>query len=687
MNAQQAAAQQQASAAQQAARQAAQMQHGRQQQLFVRPSPSAGSNNSVAGRWPPGQGVLPRPSVGGLQGRSGASPPGTQPRVSAANANPATGQLHRQQAASALPQVSALDHGSLEQSHIDVDFLDPDQDPNSLRSPVGSVVSSVTTLACALGSPLDDRSSGWPLIGQHSARGQRGVPNGGPNVQESLASMETLAMRVNETMEQIPTLLDEANAEFRADTSSLRAEFRALSEASVSCLVRMEVLERSLKTQTDSLSAELSEKIVDGLAGERENRQELAEEMRTLGRDLRDQFQQEMDRVRDSVMREMRERMDGQKVLREEVQLQQGSLLRMTSRLEESLVELRTELPRLSQEQTGQREEMQRIHEAIGTSGQGGLQSRADKLERLLNEQREQRLAAEADVRQELRELLQNDAARHDQQLVNFRDNLKEQQDKLEQALDRHRAEFQKGLDVQATAAEKQNSDLQQALEEKAKALRSEISDQALSASGELQKSVDSLKQLAENAESKQADVAAGLRTRFETACDEQRRNESDARGALHQKLQSESQELKDQLQQRFNGLEREIVELDDGLRSWSEKRISETEESVQGWVEANVSARIVGMDKSLKKEMGERASTNEHVMDMITHNSERWCQLQAKFDEVLVQMAKGSLTPTVISSIAGSHGASTPVSSNFGGSAMADGSNGGPLGRSLEDS
>lgn len=34
--------------------------------------------------------------------------------------------------------------------------------------------------------------------------------------------------------------------------------------------------------------------------------------------------------------------------------------------------------------------------------------------------------------------------------------------------------------------------------------------------------------------------------------------------------------------------------------------------------------------DKAVKKEMAERTSTNEQILGMITHNSERWCQLQA---------------------------------------------------------
>jgi len=151
--------------------------------------------------------------------------------------------------------------------------------------------------------------------------------------------------------------------------------------------------------------------------------------------------------------------------------------------------------------------------------------------------------------------------------------------------------------------------------------------------------------------------------------------------------LENEAQEAKEQLQTQVSGLERALVELDDGLRGWADKRVGECESVIQHWVEATLSGRINAMDKSLKKEMTERASTHDQVLDMITHNSERWCQLQAKFDELLVQVQKNNLSSFVSAGSIGSHGASTPVGSNFGGGSVVDISNGGPLaGRSSED-
>eukprot|EP00931_Biecheleriopsis_adriatica_P091257 TRINITY_DN6514_c0_g3_i2.p1 TRINITY_DN6514_c0_g3~~TRINITY_DN6514_c0_g3_i2.p1 ORF type:complete len:679 (-),score=158.09 TRINITY_DN6514_c0_g3_i2:38-1978(-) len=639
----------QAHAAQQAAAQQATAMHGRQQQVFVRSGLAAGSGNPMASRWPPGQ-----HQGGGVPGRSTASPNMPQARAGAGAGN-SLGLLPSQQAGDAMSHFQAPHgRGIAQQPHgvQEGEFLDPDQDPNALRSPGGSLVSSVTTLPCPLGA--GDGATGWTL-GQHSARGAGGSL--GINVHEALATMETLAVRVNESLEQLPTRLDEASSEFRAETNSLRGELRGVSEASASCLVR-----------TEALKEELREHVAEGLAGEREQRQEVAEELRNLARDLREQFQQEMERLRDSVMREMRERMDGQKVLREEVQLQQGSLLRLTSRLEESLVELRTELPRLGQEQTGQREDIQRIQEAVGMGGQGGggLQARLDQLERLLREQREQRQAAEAEIRQELRGLQQTETARLEQQLANVKERADEQHRALQQALDGHRADCLASVEAQAKTLEKRKAELLEALEEKARTLRQEHTDCFSNSREELRTSEEKL-------QSKLADSVAGLSQHFDATQNECRRNEMEA---------------KEQLQQQLNGLERALVELDDSLRGWSEKRFGEFETGIQSWVEANVSGRITMVDKSLKKEMAERSSTNEQVLDMITHNSERWCQLQAKFDELLVQVQKGSLA-SVVSGSTGSHGANTPVGSNFGGGSGSgvDLSNGGPLaGRSLED-
>jgi len=655
---------------------------GRQQPVFVRTAP--GPNAAITSRWPPGQ-------AQGSPAAAQVAKAGTAPAAAA-------GPLQRQQAATALQHVNAStgQQGRIGQPPVD-DFLDPDQDPNALRSPGGSLVSSVTTLPCPLGA--GEGSTGWNLSGgQNSARGHGGASaNAGVSIPEVLATVENLASRVNECLEQMPTRIDEATSEFRADMTSVRAEMRALSEASASCLVRTEVLEKSLKEESSNLAAaiktssqalkqDLSDQIVEGLAGQRAHGQELAEELRNLGRDLREQFQQELERLRDSVMREMRERMDGQKVLREEVQLQHNSLLRLTSRVEESLVELRTELPRLSQDQISQQQEIQRIQEAIGGAQGGGLQAKTDQLERSHREQRDHNLAVEADLRQELREM-HLEATSHDQQISSLKERVATEYKLLQEAVDEQRNELKLGFDEQSQSLEKRSRELTQALDERSEQLRSESSQSSSHLNEEIRRAEQSVRELVQAAETQSTEALAGLQKKLENVCDDQWRSELEARESLQLRVQSEAQEAKEQLQSQVTGLERALVELDDGLRGWADKRVGESESMIHHWVEATLSGRINAMDKSLKKEMTERASTHDQVLDMITHNSERWCQLQAKFDELLVQVQKNNLSSFVSIGSIGSHGASTPVGSNFGGGSVVDISNGGPLaGRSSED-
>jgi len=668
---------------------------GRQQPVFVRTAPS---NAAIASRWPPGQGLSAQ-----SQQRTGVSgsPPSAQARSAgtAPAACAGAGQLHRQQAATALPNVQHGVQGRGTGEPAEDDLLDPDQDPNSLRSPGGSLVSSVTTLPCPLGA--GEGSAGWSLSGgPQSARGHGGSSGtAGFSIPEVLATVESLASRVNECLEQMPTRIDEATSEFRAEFTSLRAEVRAVSEASASCLVRTEVLEKSLKEESSNLSAaikssssalkqELSEQLNEGLDGAREQRQELAEELRNLGRDLREQFQQELERLRDSVMREMRERMDGQKVLREEVQLQQGSLLRLTSRVEESLVELRTELPRLSQDQISQQQEIQRIQEAIGSAQGGGLQAKTEQLDRFVREQRDQHLAVEADLRQELKEMQQQEAARNEQQISSLKERLGGEQKVLQEALEDIKNELRVGMEEQTRSLQKRRTELVQALDEKAEMMRRESSDSASQLKEEIRGAEQAVRDLVQDAGNRHTEGLAGLQRKLEGVCDEQWRSELEARESLQLRVQAEAQEAKEQIQLQLSGLERALVELDDGLRR-ADKRVGECETAFQQYVEETVSGRISAVDKSLKKEMAERASTHDQVLDMITHNSERWCHLQAKFDELLVQVQKNNLSSFVSAAggSIGSHGASTPVGSNFGGNSVVDVSNGGPLaGRSSED-
>ncbi|CAE8607430.1 unnamed protein product [Polarella glacialis] len=612
---------------------------------------------SVQGQWPTAAPQTGAASCAAAPGRATSNPGQAvnQARVlpsGAAPGNPQAspigGHLQRTQPSAALPQQQ----GQLGQAlgrglH---DFLDPDQDPNLLRSPGGSLVSSVTTLACGHGAGNDSFGDG-----PFSARGDRRASD---RASVSLSeAFDSLSARFEDSMCQLPARLNEA-------TGPLKFELQSLSEASASCLVRTEVLEKSLHETTTSLASaqkhgeqalrtEMRDHVLTGLATERDLRQELAEEVRTLGRDLREQFQQELERLRDSVMREMRERMDGQKVLREEVQLQQGSLMRLTSRVEESLVELRTELPRMSQEQSSQHADIERIQEAMGSGGQGGgLLARLDQSERVLREQREQRLAAEADLRQELRELQLSEATRQEQQISNLQEQLDKHCATLREALDEQQIKLQTSNEAHSQALEDGRTELLEALAGKAELLRKEHSDSLSQASDNIRAAEERLKQLAEASELKQTEALAGLGKRLDAADEEQCRKELEARETLQERLTTELQEAKELLQQKLNGLERALVELDEGLRSWTGTCLRESESGMQHWVEATVSVRITSVDKALRKEMTERASTNEQVLDMITHNSERWCQLQAKFDELLLQTQKGGFS----SFVAGAH-------------------------------
>ncbi|CAK9047284.1 unnamed protein product [Durusdinium trenchii] len=536
-----------------------------QRPMFVRPvgpgapivaaAPAATAPAAGGGRWPTAQGNSATRSV---QVRASGMTAGT--------ATTASPPLQLQAAPSPhFPGAGAYDAAQNE--------LQEDRDINSLRSPGGSLVSSVTTLPC--GGVVDSAAG----LGRW----------GGVNMQEALATMEVLAIRVNESLEQMPSRLAEATSEVRADTTALRAEIQAMKE-------------------------DLTSQLGEGLSAERDQRQELLQEVHSLGHDLRDQLNQEVERLRDSVMREMRERMDGQKVLREEVQLQQGSLMRLTSRVEDSFVELRTEIPRLGQEQTAVRDDLQRLQEVVGMNGHAGLQARLDQCEKMLKEQRELQMATESGFRQEMKEVT---AAKDFMELKKM---VSDQNAGLQKAAD-------DGL--QTTRM----------LEEQKEAIRS-LQEQHVSGSAALKESIEQadqiFRQLLEATESKQREALEGLHRRLEEVRQCLESSNHEVQTTLGMQFKTETTDVKSQLQMKLEGVEQAV-------RQWTETRLSESESSSQAWVEASVVNRINALDKAVKKEMAERTSTNEQILGMITHNSERWCQLQAKFDEILVYIQKGT--------------------------------------------
>merc|ERR1712136_468931 len=72
-----------------------------------------------------------------------------------------------------------------------------------------------------------------------------------------------------------------------------------------------------------------------------------------------------MGRLNDTVLREMRERMEGQRTLREEMQVQQQALMRLSPRIDEAFIELQAELPRISQDVRSQKSVAEQMAKSI----------------------------------------------------------------------------------------------------------------------------------------------------------------------------------------------------------------------------------------------------------------------------------------------------------------------------------
>jgi len=159
-----------------------------------------------------------------------------------------------------------------------------------------------------------------------------------------------------------------------------------LAELRSTCLHRAELLERAA-VQAQAACAERLAALEKAMAQEAGARAELR---KSLEKDAREQAAQEAERVHSALLREMRDRMEGQKALRDEVQFQQQALVRLTSRVDEAFVEFRTEFPALAQEHASHKLEMERISGEQATSS-----ARMAALERGIQEEPSQSWAIE----------------------------------------------------------------------------------------------------------------------------------------------------------------------------------------------------------------------------------------------------------------------------------------------------
>merc|ERR1712203_991040 len=101
------------------------------------------------------------------------------------------------------------------------------------------------------------------------------------------------------------------------------------------------------------------------------------------------------------MMREVRERVDAQKTLRDEVQFQQQAITRISSRVDEVSMEMRAEVPRVSQDQAALRADLDRI---VGMHS--AFVSRLEVAERSLTEETSARVAAGKNLEEDARKHL-----------------------------------------------------------------------------------------------------------------------------------------------------------------------------------------------------------------------------------------------------------------------------------------
>lgn len=459
-----------------------------------------------------------------------------------------------------------------------------DQDLDTLRSP-GSHMSSMTTLPGVPNSLL--------MQIDMSAGAYGASPRAGFTI--SHADLQRLVAEVREGCE-----------ETKGETADLRCELERSGQEQAKLLHRTQEQAAALGALQQALAAERD--------GRDAARAELEKSFSRDIKDMREHMNQELERLRDTVMREMRERMDGQKVLREEVQLQQGSLLRLTSRVEETLVEMRTEMPRLSQDGASLRQELESLRAVLSASPDG----HGPRIARLESALSEERAARHSDV-----EVVRSEAEQAWREALQARQRLAEEQRGLESGLE----------DLGLRVGEQQRT--QELLSEKATAAAVEAIARAQEVSARI------CTPLQANLEQLAAQLAEGKGV-LAMITEEMSLGLTRAVEAQHQG-RAESREVQGLAEARLTHLEHGISELDTDLRRWAEDVVAERELSMQSWVGASVGTRLDAVDRTLRKEMSDRAAHNGQIMDRITHNAERWCQLQAKFDDLMLQMHRTS--------------------------------------------
>merc|ERR1712008_282603 len=107
--------------------------------------------------------------------------------------------------------------------------------------------------------------------------------------------------------------------------------------------------------------------------------------------------------------------------------------------------------------------------------------------------------------------------------------------------------------------------------------------------------------------------------------------------------LEHASREAHAQGAQQTHDLLTRLAEVDKSVRACIDMSVKDSSSEMHRWIDAAIVSRVNSLDRGLRTEMSERSSAIQQVVTRVSHNAERWCQLQAKVDEFLVEIHKAN--------------------------------------------
>jgi chromosome segregation ATPase len=375
---------------------------------------------------------------------------------------------------------------------------------------VASLCLSQSTLCSTLYNQQSSAAAGEAKVKEQQQKSATGAIlgslGGGAHVlqlQEGLARLTT----------RVDTQLETIHAEFRrlrgdvADVMEARALDRAesarggmVAELEQRALVAAEEHEsfqeslRELKAYARGLEDSFGRRLAEEVDARGETNKALAET-------IREELNSEAERIRVAVTREMRERIDSQKVLRDETQFQQQALVRLQSRVDEAFMELRADLPRLGQEMAAHKAQVDKLTEL-----QDSCLGRLEEHDRRSTEEVATRRSSERALEEALREHVAAEMGRVAAQVADVRqssDQVRARVDNASASISSLQERLERTIKDAAVSAEN--------IQDSCAALQRQ--------SRQLQQVQDDLQQHVEVSQRRLAEADADVRSKLESKC------------------------------------------------------------------------------------------------------------------------------------------------------------------------